>query len=67
MQISKIIDGKKFMWDGVEYKDENEANSVVEKYRSDGFDTRIINEENKFYIFTRRVVTEVKVEGAPPI
>lgn len=67
MHLSKIIDGKKFMWDGVEYKDDNEARSVMEKYKSTGFEARLIKEESKFYIFTRRVVAEVKVEGAPPI
>ena len=66
MNISRIIDGKKFMWDGVEHKDENEAKGVMEKYKSDGFETRFLIEEDKFYVFTRRVVTEVKVEGAPP-
>jgi hypothetical protein len=65
MEISRIIDGKKFMWDGVEYKDGNEANGVVEKYRTNGFETSLILEQDKFYVFTRRVVTEVKVEGAP--
>jgi hypothetical protein len=64
MEISRIIDGKKFM-DGVEYKDGNEANGVVEKYRTNGFETSLILEQDKFYVFTRRVVTEVKVEGAP--
>lgn len=65
MEISRIIDGKKFMWDGVEHKNENEANGVMEKYHSDGFETRLIIEEDKFYVFTRRVIAEVKVEGAP--
>ena len=65
MDISRIIDGKKFMWDGGEHKDENEANGVMEKYQTDGFEARLIVEEDKFYIFTRRVVAEAKVEGAP--
>jgi len=65
MDISRNIDGKKFIWDGVEHKDRGEADCVMEKYRTNGFETRLIIEEDKFYVFTRRVVTEVKVEGAP--
>jgi hypothetical protein len=65
MEKSKTIDGKKFMWDGMEYKDENEARSALEKYESDGFEARRVAEDDKFYVFTRRVATEVKVEGAP--
>ncbi len=66
MRLAKIIDGKKFMWDGREYKDEVEARNIMKKYKADGFEVRMIKEENKFYIFTRRVVTEVKVEGVAP-
>jgi hypothetical protein len=67
MHLSKIIDGKKFMWDGCEYNDENTVAIATEKYKSSNFETRLINENNKFYIFTRKMVTEVKVEGSQPI
>ncbi|MDI6807426.1 MAG: hypothetical protein QME66_00380 [Candidatus Eisenbacteria bacterium] len=67
MLVSKVIDGKKFMWDGVEYKGEGEAKEAMTKYESDGFETRIIKEEDKFQLFTHRIVTDVKVEGAPPV
>ncbi|NIO16824.1 MAG: hypothetical protein GTN70_07475 [Deltaproteobacteria bacterium] len=67
MILAKIIDGKKYMWDGAEYEDGQEANSVVETYKSSGFEVIMIEEESKYYVFTRRVVTDVKVEGTPPI
>lgn len=67
MIVAKIIDGKKYMWDGAEYGDGKEAHSVVETYKSSGFEVIMIEEENKYYVFTRRVVTDVKVEGTPPI
>jgi hypothetical protein len=49
----------------VEYKDEKEARDIMGKYEADGFETRFFVENGKFYVFSRRVITEVKVEGAP--
>lgn len=63
MNLSKIFEGKKFMWDGQEYKSEKEANEVMDKYKNDGFETYLYKENDKFYVFTRRVVCEVKVES----
>ena len=66
MQASKILDGKKYMWDGAEYPDEAAAAAAAENHRSAGFETAMIPEGRAFYVFTRRVVTEIKLEGAPP-
>ena len=62
MDDLKFIDGKKFIWDGITHDNENEAQKVKAEYESNKFETRIIEEENKFYLFTRRVVTEVVVD-----
>jgi len=71
MEMSKIINGKKFMWDGAEYPDIKAAGETAQKYKNDGFEAEIIEEiieeEKKFYVFTRRVVKEVVVEGQPTI
>ena len=64
MEISRKFEGKKYMWDGSEYKDETEARGAMETYTASGFDTKQIQEGGAFYVFTRRVVTEVKVVGA---
>jgi hypothetical protein len=64
MDISRKFEGKKFMWDGVEYKEESEACAALETYSASGFDARKILEGGAFYVFTRKVVAEVKVEGA---
>ena len=61
----KIIDGKKFMWDGETYESMDQAKEKEETYKNDKFDTRIIEEEGKPVIYTRREVTEVVVEGQP--
>lgn len=64
--VSKIIDGKKFMWDGVEYASEKEAQDVKKKYEDDEFEVELVQEEEKHFLYTRRVVTEIVVEGEPP-
>lgn len=66
MEISRKIDGKKFMWDGSERADAAEAARAAETYASTGFESQMVEEGGKFYVFTRKVVTEIKVEGVPP-
>ncbi len=63
---SKIIDGKKVMWDGVVYESEKEAQDVKQKYEKDNFEVELVEEEKKYLLYTRRVVTEIVVEGEPP-
>jgi hypothetical protein len=62
---SKIIDGKKFMWDGVVYPTQEEAQGVVEKYKKDNFEVESVKEENQFLVYTRRVVKEIVLDGKP--
>ena len=65
--ISKIINGKKFMWDGVVYESKKEAEDTMQKYKDDNFEVELKEEEGKHLLYTRRVVTEIVVEGeAPP-
>jgi hypothetical protein len=65
MQLSRRFEGKKFMWDGVVYADPKQAHEAAQKYQADGFQTQLINEENQHYVFTRREIKEVVVEGKP--
>jgi hypothetical protein len=62
----KVIDGKKFMWDGREYETADEAKQVQAEYEKENFETRLVEEDGKFFVYSRRVVTEVVVEGPPP-
>jgi hypothetical protein len=65
--LSKIINGRKVMWDGVEYATEKEAQDVKKTYEDDNFEVELVQEEEKFLLYTRRVVTEIVLEGeAPP-
>jgi hypothetical protein len=64
---SKIINGRKVMWDGEEYATEQEAQDVKKTYEADNFEVELVQEEEKFLLYTRRVVTEIVLEGeAPP-
>ena len=67
MEAIKIINGKKFMWDGYDYPGKENALEAAQKYKNDGFETEVIEKENKFFVFTRRVVKEVVIEGSPAI
>ncbi len=64
--VSKIINGKKFMWDGVVYESKKEAEDTMRKYKDDNFGVELIEEEGKHLLYTRRVVTEIVVEGETP-
>jgi len=67
MESVKIINGKKFMWDGNEYPDREKASEIAQKYKNDGFETEVLEEGSKYFVFTRRVVKEVVIEGSPTI
>lgn len=59
MDLSRLFDGRKFMWDGAEYDSETEIQNKEEHYRSLGFEVRSLAEGGKYYVFTRRVVTSI--------
>lgn len=62
MDVSRKFDGRKFMWDGVDYKGDAEAGNALETYRGSGYEAIQIQEGGAFYVFTRKVVTEIKLE-----
>lgn len=64
--LAAMVDGNKFMWDGAVYETEKEAQEVKQKYTADGFEVEIIEQEGKHLVYSRRVVTEVVVDGEPP-
>lgn len=63
---SRIINGKKFMWDGVVYESKEKAQEVMEKYQKDNFNVELIEEDKQYLLYTRRVVTKIVLEGEPP-
>jgi len=60
--LAENIDGKKFMWDKGEYSTEEEAMEKMAHYEKEGFETQLVKEENKYLVYTRRVVTEIILE-----
>ena len=62
------IDEKKFMWDKGYYSGEADAKEKMNEYEKDGFETRLVKDEGKFLVYTRRVVTEIILEeGGQPL
>ena len=65
MELSKKINGKKYMWDGLEYVTKEEAEKKASEYAEKGFEVKIIEikeSEKKFYIYTRKVATVEEVK-----
>lgn len=59
----KVIDTKKYMWDGKEYADEGEALKVADTYKKDNFDVKLLQEDGKHFIYTRRVAATEPTSG----
>jgi len=56
--LSLIHDEKKFMWDGCFYATQEAASAVTQAYQANDFEVHILEEEEKFLVYTRRVVKE---------
>jgi hypothetical protein len=53
-----LMDGKKFMWDGVAYPSGDKTLESMKKYKADGFEVELQEEGGKTYLYTRRVVKQ---------
>lgn len=62
MPKARFFDGKKFMWDGLEYDDDEKADSVEKEYAEKGFEVQAVHEDGKVFLYTRRVVTEIVLD-----
>lgn len=63
-EMIQFSDGKKFVWDGEEYETKQDAAVQEEKYKENNFEVRSVSKGGKVFLYTRRVVTEVVVDGA---
>jgi len=59
----KIIDNKKYMWDGKIYENEGDALNTAAQYKKDKFDVQLIQEESRYLIYTRRVAAVAPTSG----
>ena len=57
----------KFMWDGGTYESHKDADAKRAEYEKDDFEVRITEKGGKHYVYTRRVVTEIVLEGEAPV
>jgi hypothetical protein len=56
---ARFFDGRKFMWDGVQYEDKQKADEAQKQYREKGFDVENCTQDGEVLLYTRRNVTEV--------
>ncbi len=62
MKSYRIVNGRKFMWDGQAYGSSENAEDIASRYRSDGFETEIRDEERVYLVYTRKEVKALAVE-----
>lgn len=55
--LARKIDGKKFLWDGVNYESREQAQEAVKAYEQDGFEAALIENGDRFLVYSRRVAT----------
>ena len=67
VEVAIWVDGDKFMWDRGSYATRDEAEAKAETYAEDGFETQVVEGESSFLIYSRRVVTEIVLEGNAPL
>ena len=53
--LAHKVNGKKFMWDGVVYESDEQAQQVMEDYAKDGFEVEKVAEDGQFLVYNRRV------------
>ncbi len=59
-----LMNGKKFMWDGVDYPSGEKTLESIKKYKADGFEVELQEEGGKTYLYTRRVVKQTVVSNS---
>ncbi len=50
----RILDGKKFLWDGKEYPAAAEAEAAAKEYAGNRFETQQLEEGGVYLVYTRR-------------
>jgi len=69
MEVEEVkhLENEKYMWDGAIYDTEEEAENKKAEYQEKDFQVQLFEQEDKYLLYTRRVVTEIVLEGeAPP-
>jgi hypothetical protein len=53
--LARKVEGKKFMWDGITYESDDQARQAAESYEKDGFVVQLLNEEQQYLVYSRRI------------
>lgn len=61
-----VIENTKYMWDGNIHENEKDAQDTIAEYEKEDFETKLVEKDNQFLVYTRRVVTEIVVDGGAP-
>lgn len=59
---ARLFDGRKLLWDGVDYDGEQEARTAGQTYAEQGFEVEVWVADGKAFVYTRRVVKEAAIE-----
>lgn len=59
--LTMISEGKKFLWDGRLFDARDEGLREAEAYKSENFEVRMVEQDGKFLVYTRRVPKELVV------
>ena len=60
--LAQKFDGKKFLWDGVNYESRDEAQKALEAYKEKGFDVELVENDDQFLVYSRRVAAVQSAE-----
>lgn len=67
VEEARYVEKEKYMWDGTTYESQEEANNKKTEYEANNFQVQLVEQEGKYLLYTRRVVTEIVLEGEAPI
>ncbi|MCK4772851.1 MAG: hypothetical protein KAT18_08015 [Candidatus Latescibacteria bacterium] len=65
-EIALFFDGRKFMWDEEAYDTREAAEAKMQEYEDKEFETQLVEKDDEYLVYNRRVAKEVVVEGTPP-
>lgn len=59
-----VVEGKKLVWDGVDYTSGDDASKEMQRCKDNGFEVEAVEENGKTALYTRRVIKEPAVQNA---
>lgn len=60
--LAQKFDGKKFLWDGVNYESRDAAQQALDAYQQDGFEVELVENNGQFLVYSRRIAAVQSAE-----